>query len=75
MISYKINKDNKFVARFIRTEEIEVSNIDYLKQEMVSEGEVLLDAIEIKDGKEVARHLNDSFINEELIPLLGKANG
>ena len=75
MISYKINKDNKFVARFIRTEEIEVSNIDYLKQEMVSEGEVLLDAIEIKDGKEVARHLNDSFINEELIPLLEKANG
>ena len=75
MISYKINKDNKFVARFIRTEEIEVSNIDYLKQEMVSDGEVLLDAIEIKDGKEVARHLNDAFINEELIPLLEKANG
>ena len=75
MISYKINKDNKFVARFIRTEEIEASNINYLKQEMLLDGEVLLDAIEIKDGKEVARHLNDSFINEELIPLVKKDNG
>ena len=74
MISYKINKDNKFVARFIRTEEIEASNINYLKQEMLLDGEVLLDAIEIKDGEEVEHHLNDEFINEELIPLLEKAN-
>lgn len=75
MISYKINKDNKFVARFIRTEEIEASNINYLQQEMIPEGEELLDAVEFKDGKEVARHLNDSFINEELIPLVKKPNG
>ena len=74
MISYKINKDNKFVARFIRTEEIEASNINYLKQEMLLDGEVLLDAIEIKDGEEVEHHLNDSFIKGELIPLLEKAN-
>ena len=71
MISYKINKDNKFVARFIRTEEIEASNINYLQQEMIPEGEELLDAIEIKNDKEVGYYLNEEFFKE----LAQKAEG
>ena len=67
MTYYKLNSDgetHKLEVRFVRTETIEVSSLNYLQEELVPEGEAILDATKYKDDVEKEYYQNDELLDE-----------